>query len=122
MVDSDEQILQELQQIRKLLTPAPAPAPPKGLSAEFKAFISQYKVLGLAVGFIIGIYLGNMVQKLVTDMLLPVITLAIPAGNINTFAVGPFGVGDFANAVITFLIVAFVVFIIVKVAKHYKIE
>ena len=122
MGSSVEQILSELQQIRKLLTPAPAPAPPKGLSAEFKFFLSQYKVLGLAVGFILGLYLGALVKALVTDLLLPVITLVLPASDINTFAVGPFGVGDFANAVITFIIVAFVIFIIVKVAKHYKID
>ena len=122
MVSSDEEILGELRQIRKLLTPAPAPPPPKGLSAEFKFFLTQYKVLGLAVGFILGIYLGGLVKALVTDLLLPIITLAIPSSNINSYMVGPFGVGDFANAVITFVIVAFVIFLIVKVAKRYKIE
>ncbi len=115
-------MLEELREIRKLLTPKPAPGPGKGLIAEFKFFLSQYKVLGLAVGFILGLYLGGLVKALVTDLILPIITYAVPTSNINAYTVGPFGIGDFSNAVITFVIVAFVIFLIVQVAKHYKIE
>ncbi|QQG49594.1 MAG: MscL family protein [archaeon] len=115
-------MLAELKKIRELLTPAPGPAAAKGLSAEFKAFLEQYKVLGLAVAFILGIYLGNLVKALVTDLVLPIVALALPPGtDINTYMVGPFGVGDFANNVLTFIIVALVIFIIVKIAKRYKI-
>lgn len=93
------------------------------MSAEFKAFLSQYKVLGLAVAFILGVYLGALVKSLVSDLILPVVSYALPSGtNINTYMVGPFGVGDFANNVLTFLIVAFVIFLIVKLAKRYKID
>ena len=123
---TDDEILAELKKIRELLTPPPAgPAPPaaKGISAEFKAFLSQYKVLGLAVAFILGIYLGNLVKALVSDLILPIVALALPAGtDINSYMIGVFGVGDFANAVLTFLIVAFVIFLIVKVAKRFKID
>jgi large conductance mechanosensitive channel len=119
-------MLEELRKIRELLTPKPAPpAPPpaKGIIGEFKSFLSQYKVLGLAVAFILGVYLGALVKALVSDLVLPVVALALPPGtNINTYMIGPFGVGDFANNVLTFIIVAFVIFLIVKIAKHYKIE
>ena len=77
----DEEMLEELRKIRALLEPKPvaaAPAPPKGLWAEFKDFISKYKVMGLAVAFIIGLYLGVLIQSLVKDLLLPAIGLAIP--------------------------------------------
>lgn len=125
-MSSDKEVLAELQKIRELLTPKPAPPvppPPKGISAEFKAFLSQYKVLGLAVAFILGLYLGNLVKALVTDLVLPIVSYALPPGtNINTLMFGPFGIGDFANAVLTFVIVAFVIFLIVKIAKHYKID
>ncbi len=122
MAYSDE-ALEELRKIRQLLE-KPAPPPPvKGLRNEFKAFLSQYKVLGLAVAFILGVYLGALVKALVTDLILPIVQFALPQNtNINTYTVGPFGVGDFANAVLTFIIVAFVIFLIVKVAKRYNIE
>lgn len=102
----------------------PAPPAPKGISAEFKAFLSSYKVLGLAVAFILGIYLGALVKALVTDLILPVVDLALPPNsNFNTYmAFGIFGIGDFTSAVLTFSIVAFAIFLIVKIAKHYKIE
>jgi hypothetical protein len=45
----------ELKKIRELLTPAPTPPPRKGLWNEFKDFIKNYRVMGLAVAFIMGI-------------------------------------------------------------------
>ena len=125
---TDEEMLAELRKIRELLTPAPpAPPPPKGIVAEFKSFLSQYKVLGLAVAFILGLYLGALVQALVKDLILPVIGIALgPATDLTNlmvpFAGQTFGVGDFLNAVLTFIIVAFVIFLIVKVAKRMKID
>jgi large conductance mechanosensitive channel len=127
---SDDEILAELQKIRELLTPAPKPpeAPePKGMSAEFNAFLKNYKVLGLAVAFILGLYLGMLVQSLVKDLVLPVIGIPLSGiGNLSTYQVifydQAFLIGDFLNAVITFIIVAFVIFLIVKIAKRYKLD
>jgi large conductance mechanosensitive channel len=80
-------------------------------------------VFGLAVAFIIGLYLGGVIQALVKDLLLPAIGLAIPGmSNLATYAAGPFTIGDFLVALITFIIVAFVIFIIVKVVKKWGIE
>jgi len=59
------------------------------------------------VAFILGIYLGAVVKALVTDMILPMVALALPPGtDVNSYVAKPFGVGDFANAVLTFCIVA----------------
>jgi large conductance mechanosensitive channel len=126
----DEEMLEELKKIRTYLEPKPTPpaAPaPKGMWAEFKAFISNYKVLGLAVAFIIGLYLGTLIQSLVSDLLMPAIGLAIPGlDNLSTLAIPvlsqTFKVGNFLVALITFLIVAFVVFLIVKVSKKWGLE
>jgi large conductance mechanosensitive channel len=123
-------MLAELRRIRELLTQAPPPPPPpapKGISAEFKAFLSTYKVLGLAVAFILGLYLGYLVQALVKDLILPLIGIPLSSvGNLTTlqetFDKQIFGVGDFLVNVITFIIVAFVIFLIVKIAKRYKID
>ena len=75
----DDEMLEELRKIRALLEPKPAPAAPapEGMWAEFKDFVSKYKVMGLAVAFIIGLYLGAVVQSLVTDLLLPAIGFQI---------------------------------------------
>jgi large conductance mechanosensitive channel len=103
------------------------PVPLKGLWNEFKDFISKYKVMGLAIAFIIGVYLGVLIQSLVKDLLLPAIGLAIPGlKDLATYAVlvrdQTFGVGNFLVALITFAIVAFVVFVIVKVTKRWGVE
>jgi len=142
----DDEMLQVLKEIKALLEPKPAPpAPPpkKGMWNEFIDFISKYKVLGLAVAFIMGVYVGQVIQSLVKDLLMPLIGLAIPGlGNLSTFkiAVPPtaldaegkpidlnwtgqlFGIGNFIVAIITFIIVAFVIFLIVKVTKKWGIE
>jgi large conductance mechanosensitive channel len=123
----DEDMLEELKKIRMLLETKPPPPPPKGMWAEFKAFLENYKVLGLAVAFIMGLYLGNLVQSLVQDLLLPAIGLAIPGLNdLSTYEVSAgnqiFGVGNFLVYLITFIIVAFVIFIIVKVTKKWGIK
>lgn len=128
-MSSDQKMLDELRKIRELLEPKPAPVtePPKGLWNEFKDFLSKYKVFGLAIAFIMGVYLGGLVQSLVKDLLLPAIGLAIPGlGDLATLTATArsqtFGVGSFLVALITFIIVAFVIFLIVKVAKKWGME
>jgi large conductance mechanosensitive channel len=142
----EDDMLDELKKIRLLLEPKPtppAPAAPKGLWAEFKDFLSKYKVLGLAIAFIMGVYLGGLVQSLVKDLILPLVGLAIPGlGNLatikfavpstpldsqgnpidTTYAGQLFGVGNFMVALITFIIVAFVIFLLVKVSKRWGME
>ncbi|MEM3061554.1 MAG: MscL family protein [Candidatus Bathyarchaeia archaeon] len=145
MFNKDEEMLQVLKEIKALLEPKPAPRPlpPKGLWKEFMDFLSKYKVMGLTVAFIMGVYLGALVQSLVKNLIMPIIGLAIPdLGNHSTFkiAIPPtvldaqgnpidpnwrgqlFGIGDFLVALITFIIVAFVIFLIVKITKKWGIE
>ena len=124
-MDKENEILAELKKIREALekTPPPAPQPPKGMWEEFKEFLAKYKIFGLAVAFIVALYVGTLVQAVVKDLLLPLISLAIPnIDNLSTYMVGPFAVGDFLVALITFLLVIAIVFVVVKVAKKWKIE
>ena len=85
---------------------------------EFKEFISRGNVIDLAVGVIIGAAFTNIVKSLVTDLINPLIGMF--TGGIDfsdmAFTVGKasFRYGSFINAVISFLIIAFVVFLIVK--------
>jgi len=124
-LSTQEKMLEELRKIREAVEPKPAPPPPlppKGLLNEFIDFISKYKVMGLAVAFILGLYLGELVKALVNDLIMPIIQLAMPGIEWETIQAGPFRVGHFVGALITFIIIAFVIFLIVKVSKKWGIE
>jgi large conductance mechanosensitive channel len=123
VLTKEDEMLVELKKIREAVEKTPPAAPPKGLWNEFKDFLSKYKIFGLAVAFILGLYLGTLVQALVKDLLLPAIGLLIPGmDNLALLMMGPFAVGDFLVALITFLIVALIVFIAVKVVKRWGID
>jgi len=82
-------------------------------------FLKKYQVIGLAVAFIIGAASTKLVTALVTGIIMPVVGVLIPGGDwrLITFQLGPVKllVGDFAGAVIDFLIIAFAVFMVVKI-------
>ena len=127
----DDKMLDELRRIRELLEPKPAPPappPPKGLWKEFMDFLQKYKVMGLAVAFIMAVYLGLLVQALVTDFILPIIGIATAGVNfVDAVYLIPntsqkFLYGHFLGALITFIIVAFVIFLLVKITKKWGIE
>lgn len=101
--------------------------------SEFKKFIMRGNVLDLAIGVIIGAAFGKIVASLVTDVLMPVIGLAVGKVDfsnlfinldrskpVDTLAaakaakVPVVAYGLFLNTVIEFLIVAFVIFLVVK--------
>ncbi len=90
----------------------------KQVIAEFKDFIKEYKVLGLAVAFIIGQAATVLVKSIVDNIVMPIITPFIPGGawQTATFKIGPIviGWGPFLSALINFLIIAWVVFLIAK--------
>ena len=118
----EKEMLEELRKIREAVEPKPATAPPKGLWNEFMDFLSRYKVMGLAVAFIMGIYLGELVKALVDDLVMPMIQLVPGMGKWDEISAGPFLVGHFAGALITFLIVAAVIFLLVKITKRWGIK
>jgi len=82
--------------------------------------------MGLAVAFIMGVYLGLLVQSLPKDLLLPAIGLVLPVSDLASlqYSVGEqnFGVGNFLVATITFIIVACAIFILVKMTKRWGIK
>lgn len=85
---------------------------------EFKTFIARGNVLDLAVGVVIGAAFTAIVGSLVEDLINPLIGIIV--GGIDFSSVGVsigearFNIGNFINAVIKFLIVAWVIFLIVK--------
>jgi len=90
----------------------------KGFIDEFMGFLMKYQVIGLAIAVIIGGAAGKLVTAMVTDIIMPVIAVLIPGGDWKTtiINVGPikFPVGDFIGALIDFIIIALVIFLIVK--------
>lgn len=96
------------------------------LLKEFKEFLTEYKVIGLAVAFIIGVAATALVTSLVNNVIMPLITPFIPGGawQTATFSMGPIviGWGAFMGALINFIVIALVVFMIAKmVLKEEKV-
>lgn len=115
-----EQILEELRKIREGLEPKPSPpAPePQGFRAEFMEFLNKYGIIGLAIAFIIGGAAGALVSALVSDILMPIITFFIPGGAWReaVWIIGPIqlSIGHFVGVFIDFIVIAIVVFILMK--------
>ena len=91
---------------------------------EFKEFVMRGNVIDLAIAVIIGVAFGGIVTSLVNDILMPLIGLVL--GGIN-FSALAFQVGDavikygaFIQAIINFLIIAFVIFLIVRAINRLK--
>jgi len=118
--DIEKETLEELQKIRRLLEPKPSPpAPePKNFMEEFLGFLNKYGVIGLAVGFIMGGAASRLVSALVQDILMPFVGVLIHGGEWRRIVaeLGPIKlqIGDFIGAVIDFLIIAVVIFVLVK--------
>ena len=113
----------------------------KKFFAEFKEFISRGSVMDLAVGVVIGAAFQGIIKSLVDDVIMPLISLItggvdfsnwyivlgeIPEGVENNITalkeagVATFSYGNFISAIIYFLILAFVVFLLVKVIAKVK--
>lgn len=93
--------------------------PKVGVLTEFKGFLEEYKIIGLAVAFIIGVAATTLIKALVDYVIMPIITPFIPGGQWQTakFTMGPIVIswGAFLAAFINFAIIAFVVFMIAKI-------
>ena len=85
---------------------------------EFKDFAMKGNVIDLAIGVVIGAAFGKIVSSLVDDVITPLILdPALKAANLNNIAdlkIGSVKYGSFLSATISFIIIAFVLFLIVK--------
>ena len=90
----------------------------KGFLAEFRKFIARGNVMDLAVGVIIGGAFKTIVDSLTNDILMPFVGLFIGKDTLAslTFQLGnaTIAFGSFIQAVVNFLIMAFVIFCLVK--------
>lgn len=91
---------------------------------EFRDFIQKGNVLDMAIGVVIGAAFKAIVDSLVEDLLTPLLSAftagvdfkdwVVSVGNIN------FALGNFINNIVSFLIIAFVMFLIVKAFNKFK--
>jgi large conductance mechanosensitive channel len=85
---------------------------------EFREFLQKHNVVGLAVAVVIGGAVSKLVASVVADLIMPILGLVTPTGNWReaVLDVGgvKFGVGNFVGSFIDFIIIAVVVFLIVK--------
>jgi large conductance mechanosensitive channel len=97
-----------------------------GIISEFKEFLNEYKVVGLAVAFIMGAAVTALVKSLVDNIIMPFVGIVLPEGSWQsaTLALGPVtvGIGPFLAELINFIIIALVIFMIAKmVLKEGKV-
>ncbi len=100
---------------------------------EFKTFIAQGNVLDLAVGVVIGAAFGKITTSLVDDIINPVLGLLIGGVNFDELkivlkeAIGDdpevaIRYGNFLNVLIQFLVIAWVIFLVVKAANRARLS
>ena len=85
---------------------------------EFQEFLSRGNVLDLAVAVILGLAFGAIVTSLVDDLIMPLIGIIIGGVDFSTLAwkvgAAEFKYGNFLQALVNFLIIAFVLFQVVR--------
>ncbi len=98
---------------------------------EFMGFLKTFGIIGLAIAFVIGAAASKLVSALVTDIINPIVGLALPSGDLKTLqsnivnsatgSVSEFKYGDFIANIIDFVIIAVIVFIMYKVLSKFKL-
>lgn len=96
-----------------------------GMMKEFREFALKGNVVDLAIGVIIGAAFSSIVSSLVDDVITPLLLKpALEAANLQDLdkftILGAVKIGKFLSAVIKFLIVAFILFLIVKGINRFK--
>ena len=96
----------------------------KGFFGEFKEFISRGNVMDLAIGIIIGGAFTAIVGSLVDDIIMPIIGMIIGGIDFNSIAVtvgdAQLLIGKFIMAIINFVLIALVLFCIIKAMNKLK--
>ena len=95
-----------------------------GMMKEFKEFAMKGNVMDLAVGVIIGAAFGKIIASLVDNILMPIVGILLQGVNFATLS---FKVGDaeikyglFISSIIDFLIIALVMFMIIKAMNNMR--
>ena len=90
---------------------------------EFRDFLNRGNVVDVAVGFVLGIAFTAIVTAIVEGLVNPLIALLIPGlDDLGQWMIGPFAVGRVLSAIINFMAVGLVVFLLVRAYNRFKRE
>lgn len=92
----------------------------KGFVAEFKDFIARGNVMDMAVGVVIGGAFTAIVNALIESVINPIIALIAGKADFAEVTIGMFPIGILIAAIINFLCIALVVFLLVKSVNKIK--
>jgi large conductance mechanosensitive channel len=112
-------------------TPAPPPAPipaapqeKKGIWHEFKEFLNKGDIVTIAVGLILALYFAKIVDAILLGIVLPIIAAIFGKRDFSdigfTINHARFSIGLVINAVISFVVVGFILFLIVKAYNAWR--
>lgn len=89
---------------------------------EFKEFIARGNVLDMAVGLVMGAAFKAIVDSLVADLITPILNVFLNGVNFQEWTIQAgsieFAIGNFLNAVFSFLVIAFVMFMLIKAVNR----
>jgi large conductance mechanosensitive channel len=96
----------------------------KNMVAEFKAFIMKGDIIMIAVGLVLALYFKSIIDQIIEGVISPIIAAIVGESSLASFG---FDIGDarisiglVIQAIIDFIIVALVLFLIVKAYNHWK--
>ncbi len=99
-----------------------------GMISEFKSFAMKGNLVDMAVGVVMGAAFGTVVKSFIDDVFMPAISPIMGGIDVGAWAITMPGgedaavinIGTFINATISFIIVAFVMFMIIKAMNKAK--
>ena len=98
----------------------------KGFFSEFKAFIKRGNVMDLAVAVVIGAAFSKIVTSLVNDIIMPLVGIIIGGHDFTSLSItigtASINYGTFIQNIIDFLIVAFCIFVVMKLVNKFLIR
>lgn len=92
----------------------------KNFLNEFKTFVARGNVIDLAVGVVIGGAFQKIISSLVSDVIFPILSPLLNGNSFSEWKVGPVLIGHFIEATVDFVIIAFCIFLAVKLINRFK--
>jgi len=93
---------------------------------EFVDFMKKYNVMELAIGVVIGGAVKDLVASIANDLIMPIVGIVTPDGSWRSIVIkiagSEFRIGNFIGSLLNFLIIALVVFIVIKKILGVKTE